>query len=76
VLKDPKADNAAKAEALQFVIHFIGELHQPSTRTTATRAEMTGRSSLMASPMLHRIRASVSSLTRMTLKLYKSQWQT
>ncbi len=29
VLKDPKADRAAKAEALKFVIHFVGDLHQP-----------------------------------------------
>ena len=29
VLKDPKADRAAKAEALKFVIHFIGDMHQP-----------------------------------------------
>ena len=24
VLKDPKADRAAKAEALRFVVHFVG----------------------------------------------------
>jgi len=29
LLKDPKADRAAKAEALRFVIHFVGDLHQP-----------------------------------------------
>jgi hypothetical protein len=29
VLKDPKADRAAKAEALKYVIHFIGDMHQP-----------------------------------------------
>jgi hypothetical protein len=29
VLKDPKADPATKADALKFVIHFIGDLHQP-----------------------------------------------
>jgi hypothetical protein len=29
VLKDPKADKAAKAEALKFVIHFVGDMHQP-----------------------------------------------
>jgi hypothetical protein len=29
VLKDPKADKAAKAQALKFVIHFVGDLHQP-----------------------------------------------
>jgi hypothetical protein len=29
VLKDPKADRAAKAEALRFVVHFVGDLHQP-----------------------------------------------
>jgi len=29
VLRDPKADRAAKAEALKYVVHFIGDLHQP-----------------------------------------------
>lgn len=29
VLKDPNADKAAKAEALKFVVHFVGDLHQP-----------------------------------------------
>ncbi len=29
VLKNPKADRAAKAEALKYVIHFIGDMHQP-----------------------------------------------
>jgi hypothetical protein len=29
VLRDPKADRAAKAEALKYVLHFIGDLHQP-----------------------------------------------
>jgi hypothetical protein len=29
VLKDPDADKAAKAEALRFVVHFVGDLHQP-----------------------------------------------
>jgi len=29
VLKDPKADKDAKAQALKFVIHFVGDLHQP-----------------------------------------------
>jgi hypothetical protein len=29
VLKDPQADRTAKAEALKFVIHFVGDLHQP-----------------------------------------------
>lgn len=29
VLQDPKADRAAKAEALRYVVHFIGDLHQP-----------------------------------------------
>lgn len=29
VLKDPKADRATKAEALKFVIHFVGDMHQP-----------------------------------------------
>jgi hypothetical protein len=29
VLKDPKADKATKAEALKFVVHFVGDMHQP-----------------------------------------------
>ncbi len=29
VLKDPSADLAKKAEALKFVIHFVGDMHQP-----------------------------------------------
>ena len=29
VLKDPKADRATKAETLKFVIHFVGDMHQP-----------------------------------------------
>jgi hypothetical protein len=29
VLKDPKADHAAKAEALRYVVHFVGDMHQP-----------------------------------------------
>lgn len=29
VLKNPKASRAKKAQALKFVIHFIGDLHQP-----------------------------------------------
>jgi nuclease S1 len=29
VLKDPSADSANRAEALPFVIHFIGGMHQP-----------------------------------------------
>jgi len=29
VLKDPKADRSAKAEALKYVIHFVGDMHQP-----------------------------------------------
>lgn len=29
VLRDPKADQAPKAEALEFVVHFIGDLHLP-----------------------------------------------
>lgn len=29
VLRDPKADRRAKAEALKYVVHFIGDLHQP-----------------------------------------------
>jgi hypothetical protein len=28
-LKDPKADRAKRAEALRYVIHFVGDLHQP-----------------------------------------------
>jgi len=29
VLRDPAASQAAKAEALKFVVHFVGDLHQP-----------------------------------------------
>ena len=29
VLGDPRADRAAKAEALKFVVHFAGDMHQP-----------------------------------------------
>ena len=29
VLRDPKADRPAKAEAVRYVVHFIGDLHQP-----------------------------------------------
>ena len=29
VLKDPHADAAARRDALKFVIHFVGDLHQP-----------------------------------------------
>ena len=29
VLKDPKADRAAKVEALKYVVHFVGDMHQP-----------------------------------------------
>ena len=29
VLRDPKADRQTKAEALRFVVHFIGDMHQP-----------------------------------------------
>ena len=29
ILRDPKADRASKAEALKFVVHFVGDMHQP-----------------------------------------------
>ncbi|MGO8700339.1 MAG: S1/P1 nuclease [Limisphaerales bacterium] len=29
VLRDPRAEKEAKAQALRFVIHFVGDLHQP-----------------------------------------------
>lgn len=29
VRRDPSADKAARAEALKFVVHFVGDLHQP-----------------------------------------------
>ena len=29
VLRDPKAPQPAKLEALRFLIHFVGDLHQP-----------------------------------------------
>jgi hypothetical protein len=49
VLKDPSAGRAARAEALKFVVHFVGDLHRCTTRTTATRAETPVTSSLTAS---------------------------
>ena len=32
VVRDPKADWNSKAEALKFVVHFVGDLHQPLQR--------------------------------------------
>ena len=29
ILRDPKADAAKRAEALRYIIHFVGDLHQP-----------------------------------------------
>lgn len=29
VLRDPQADRQAKAEAIKFLVHFIGDVHQP-----------------------------------------------
>jgi len=29
VLREPKADRAARAQALKYVVHFVGDLHQP-----------------------------------------------
>jgi hypothetical protein len=29
ILKDPKADGAKRADALRYIIHFVGDLHQP-----------------------------------------------
>ena len=29
VLRDRRADQSARAEALKFVVHFVGDLHQP-----------------------------------------------
>jgi hypothetical protein len=34
ILKDPKADGARRAEALRYIIHFVGDLHQPLHTTT------------------------------------------
>ena len=34
ILKDPKADAAKRAEALRYIIHFVGDLHQPLHTTT------------------------------------------
>jgi len=28
-LRDPKAEQPAKAEALEYVVHFVGDMHQP-----------------------------------------------
>jgi hypothetical protein len=29
VLRDPQADRQSKAEALKFIVHFVGDVHQP-----------------------------------------------
>lgn len=29
ILRDPQADSQAKAEALRFLVHFVGDVHQP-----------------------------------------------
>jgi hypothetical protein len=34
ILKDPKSSAAARADALRFVIHFVGDIHQPLHDTT------------------------------------------
>lgn len=34
MLRDPKASAEAKADALRYVIHFVGDLHQPLHTTT------------------------------------------
>jgi hypothetical protein len=34
ILKDPRASAAARADALRFVIHFVGDIHQPLHDTT------------------------------------------
>jgi hypothetical protein len=34
ILKDLKADPAKRAEALRYIIHFVGDLHQPLHTTT------------------------------------------
>jgi S1/P1 Nuclease len=34
ILKDAKADGAKRAEALRYIIHFVGDLHQPLHTTT------------------------------------------
>jgi nuclease S1 len=34
VLRDPKGNAQAKADALRYVIHFVGDLHQPLHTTT------------------------------------------
>jgi hypothetical protein len=34
ILKDGKADGAKRAEALRYIIHFVGDLHQPLHTTT------------------------------------------
>ena len=39
VLRDPKADPATRTEALKFVIHFVGDMHQPLHDEEVTRAE-------------------------------------
>jgi hypothetical protein len=34
ILRDPKADAVKRAEALRYVIHFVGDLHEPLHTTT------------------------------------------
>ena len=34
VLRDPKSSAQAKADALRFIIHFVGDIHQPLHATT------------------------------------------
>jgi nuclease S1 len=34
ILKDKSADSAKRAEALRYIIHFVGDLHQPLHSTT------------------------------------------
>jgi hypothetical protein len=43
VLKDPNADKASNAEALKFVVRFIGDLHQPCTTRMTTRRKRAAR---------------------------------
>ena len=59
VLKDRSAPREKRQEALKFVVHFVGDIHQPAPTATATRAA-TSRSctslwTLLLQPRLQRV---------------------
>lgn len=46
VLEDPKADRKTKIEALKFLVHFVGDLHQP-VHVTSARSTRTHRTDVV-----------------------------